>query len=159
MTIACQASSATNMDFKIENLQENDVPCVAEIEKSCFSVPFKLEDILSYLKSPIWSFLVAKSTDGVVLGYASFTVIVDECQIVNIATSEKYRKMGVGTSLLKGVLSYAKKNRCKKVFLEVRESNMPAINLYKAFGFLAVGTSKNHYSKPTENALLMNLEP
>ena len=145
------------MELSIEKCTRKDAPCVAKIEKECFSTPFKEEDIISYLKSPIWHFLVAKC-EGEVVGYVSFTIIIDECQIVNVATSQDYRKMGVGKSLIEELLSYAKKSGVSKVYLEVRESNLPAISLYEKYGFEIVGVSKNHYSQPTENALLMNLE-
>lgn len=150
-------NSAINMELSIEKCTRKDAPCVAKIEKECFSTPFKEEDIISYLKSPIWHFLVAKC-EGEVVGYVSFTIIIDECQIVNVATSQDYRKMGVGKSLIEELLSYAKKSGVSKVYLEVRESNLPAISLYEKYGFEIVGVSKNHYSQPTENALLMNLE-
>lgn len=150
-------NSAINMELSIEKCTIKDAPCVAKIEKECFSTPFKEEDIISYLKSPIWHFLVAKC-EGEVVGYVSFTIIIDECQIVNVATSQGRRKMGVGKSLIEELLRYAKKSGVSKVYLEVRESNLPAISLYEKYGFEIVGVSKNHYSQPTENALLMNLE-
>lgn len=145
------------MELLIEKASKNDAPCVAKIENECFSVPFKEKDIIAYLDDPIWHFLVAK-IDGEVVGYISFTIILDECQIVNVATTPSYRKMGIGTRLIEEFLKYIREKGCKTIFLEVRESNSPAINLYKKFGFFPVGISKNHYSKPTENALLMNLE-
>lgn len=159
MTTVYQESSAINMEneLKIELLTKKDAPRVAEIEKECFSVPFKLDDILGYLDSPIWHFFVARN-ESCVIGYASFTIIVDECQIVNVATDPSHRKIGVGKALLERLISYAKEKGCKKVFLEVRKSNIPAISLYEKYGFKAVGVSKNHYSLPTEDALLMNLE-
>ncbi len=159
MTTAYQENSAINMknEIKIELLTEKDAPCVAKIEKSCFSTPFKLDDILGYLDNPIWHFFVAKQNENL-LGYISFTKILDEIQIVNVATDLGFRGVGVGKALLESVLSFAKEKACTKVFLEVRKSNEPAIGLYKKFGFETVGVSKNHYSEPTEDALLMNLE-
>ena len=144
-------------EILIESLTKKDATRVAEIEKDCFSVPFLEDDILSYLKNPIWHFLVAKK-DGLVLGYISFTIIIDECQIVNVATDPKYRKMGIGSKIIDSFLNYLKEKDVKSAYLEVRESNLPAINLYKKYGFLEAGVSKNHYSKPTENAILMNKE-
>ena len=146
------------MEIIIERLAKKDAPCVAKIEADCFSMPFKESDILSYLENDLWHFFVAKNVDGDIVGYISFTIILDECQIVNIASAPSARKMGVGKALVNRLLCFAKESGCKKLFLEVRESNLPAINLYKNFGFLPVGISKNHYSQPTENAILMNLE-
>ena len=140
----------------IGKLQKNDAPCVAKIERECFSVPFSESDILSYLENPIWRFLAAKISEAVV-GYISYTVILDECQIVNVAIVPTLRKMGIGSKIIEAFLEEIKNEGVKSAFLEVRESNLPAINLYKKFGFLEIGISKNHYSKPTENAILMKI--
>ena len=158
-TTAFQVSLAINMKntLKIVPLSKKDAPCVAKIEAKCFSTPFSEADILGYIDDPIWHFFVAWLDDEVV-GYISFTKIIDECQIVNVATTEKARGQGVGSALISALINFAEQSDIKKIFLEVRASNVPAINLYKKFGFLAVGVSKNHYSKPTEDAILMNLE-
>ena len=157
MTTAFQVNSAINMEFFIKKIQKNDAPRVAEIEKECFSTPFSESDIQGYLDSPIWHFLGAYDGDKL-LGYISFTVIIDECQIVNVAVSVDNRKMGIGSLLVLGMLDYTKSLGVNKAYLEVRESNIGAISLYKKHGFLPVGISKNHYFQPTENAILMNLE-
>lgn len=156
---AYRVNSDTNMknQIKIEPISKNDAPCVAKIEKECFSTPFSEDDILGYIDNPIWHFFVAKLDENTV-GYISFTKILDECQIVNVAVSKGARKMGVGSLLIEKLLDFCRKNDVCKLFLEVRESNEAAINLYEKFGFAKVGISKNHYSMPTENALLMNLE-
>ena len=141
----------------VDKISKNDAPCVAKIEKECFSVPFTESDILGYMENPIWHFLVARQGEGV-LGYISFTVILDECQIVNVAVDPSARKIGVGSLLIETFLNYVKDLGVTSVFLEVRESNVPAIGLYNKFGFSKTGVSKNHYSKPTENAILMSLQ-
>ena len=41
------------------------------------------------------------------------------------------------------------------VYLEVRESNAEAINLYKKYGFEQNGMRRNYYRHPVENAVLM----
>lgn len=158
-TTAYPANSDINMKnpIKIEEISKNDAPSVAKIEKECFSTPFSEDDILGYIDNPIWHFFVAKN-GGSVVGYLSFTKILDECQIVNVAVSQDARKMGIGSLLIEGLLDFCRNNDVCKLFLEVRESNEAAIKLYEKFGFLKVGISKNHYSMPTENALLMNLE-
>ena len=144
------------MDLIIEPLTPEFVDQVAEIEKECFSVPFTKNDILSYLEKDYWHFLIARDSSEV-LGYISFTLIVDECNICNVATKGKYRGLGVGSCLVNSAISFVLENGGDKLFLEVRESNEVAIRLYEKFGFLVAGVSKNHYSKPLENAVLMNL--
>ncbi len=160
MTIASLANLATNMDLneiKIAPLDKNGAYCVAKIEKEVFSVPFKESDILEYLQSPIWHFFIAKRGEDI-LGYISLTIIIDECQIVNVAVTNSARGCGLGSTLVSHALNFAKQKGCTKAFLEVRVSNESAIRLYKKFGFISSGVSKSHYSLPREDALLMNLD-
>ena len=41
--------------------------------------------------------------------------------------------------------------------LEVRESNTPAIGLYRKLGFEEVGRRKGYYTNPKEDAILMTV--
>ena len=157
MTTAYRENLDIKMDYVIEPLSRDFAHHVAEIERECFSVPFKEGDILAYLDTSYWRFFVLRQGNEI-LGYISFTLIIDEISICNVAVSPKYRRQGLGNALVEFLLSYAGESNVKKLFLEVRESNIGAISLYKKFGFVPVGVSKNHYSQPRENALLMNLE-
>ena len=115
------------------------------------------KDFSDIYDSEISNVLVA-TKNGEVVGYVSFTVIIDECQIINFATKRQYYRQGVGKAVMSALIDYAKSHGVLKVFLEVRESNEPAIALYESYGFVPVGISKNHFTSPRENAILMNLE-
>lgn len=155
-TTVFPASSVINMGFVIKPLEPQLVDSVVRLEELCFSVPFKKQDILSYLENPLWSFLVA-THENELLGYISYYVNFDECQICNVAVFPECRGLGLGSALVEEMISQAKKRGATKFFLEVRESNLSAIKLYEKCGFSRDGVSKNHYSKPLENALLMSL--
>jgi ribosomal-protein-alanine N-acetyltransferase len=43
----------------------------------------------------------------------------------------------------------------KFIFLEAKKSNMPALNLYKSFGFKKIGLRKNYYRD--EDAVVLRL--
>ena len=155
-TIAYQVNLATNMALEICKMDASDVLAVCEIEKICFSYPFKEQDFNNYLQNPLWSFWVAKY-DGVVVGYVSYMVIGSEADIVNIAVLPEYRGKKIGQALLHEVVLDADSRDIEYIHLEVRKSNEAAIALYTKYGFITVGVSKNHYSNPTEDALRMNL--
>ena len=149
---------ATNMlDIKLLPFTNEDIAQLVSIEAECFSIPFKEKDFLSILDSEISDALVAKIGDTVV-GFVSFTIIIDECQIINFAVSPSFRRMGIADKIMKGLFSHAYPKGVRKYFLEVRESNAPAISLYEKHGFVKVGVSKNHFAQPRENAILMNKE-
>ncbi len=158
MTTACQVNSVINMEnLTVSLFEKEDISALVQIEKEEFSTPFKEKDFLDIYDSEISSVLVAK-IDGVVAGYVSFTVIIDECQIINFATKNEFKRQGVGKRVMEALLDYGKEHGVIKYFLEVRVSNEGAISLYKKYGFVPVGISKNHFSLPREDAILMNLE-
>ena len=137
--------------------EEKDIPYLVKIEAACFSTPFKEKDFLDILSSEISNVLVAKRGNFVV-GFVSFTMIIDELQIINVAVDPSLQRMGIGNLLMSELIKYGSKKGALKYFLEVRESNVNAIRLYEKHGFVPVGVSKNHFFLPRENAILMNLE-
>ena len=144
-------------NLEISLFEREDIPSLAEIEREEFSTPFKEKDFDIIYESDISNVLVAK-VSGRVAGYVSFTVIIDECQIINFATKNEFKRQGVGKAVMTALLNHCEKMGVCKYFLEVRVSNIAAIELYKKFGFAPVGISKNHFSLPREDAVLMNLE-
>ena len=136
---------------------KEDIPALVEIEQDTFSAPFKEKDFLTMLENEYSSVLVAK-TNGAIVGYVSFMVLFDECSILNFATKKEFKRQGVGKKVMDALLCHGQALGVKKYFLEVRVSNEAAISLYKKYGFVPVGTSKNHFTSPREDALLMNLE-
>ena len=71
-----------------------------------------------------------------------------------MAVDENYRRLGIGSQLIqefeKNLPEYI-----NDIFLEVRESNSPAIGLYEKYGFKKISIRKNFYSNPDENAVVM----
>ena len=91
------------------------------------------------------------------IGYIGYHLIFDEAEITNFVIEKDFQQRGIATRLLQAGLDQLKKKGCKKVFLEVRESNQPAIRLYEKNGFVQLGVRKNYYHEPEENAMIMQL--
>ena len=81
-------------------------------------------------------------------------LIHDEFNIYNLAVLEKYRNKGFASKLLLYVFEHLT-DRISSAYIEVRETNFQALNLYRKFGFIEYNTRENYYSFPTENAILM----
>ena len=144
------------MDFKIVPMNENHVKEIAEIERECFSDPWSEVSISSELQKDGSVYFVAVSNEGV-LGYCGLNFVLDEGYITNIAVRASLRGNGIGTALLKALISRSKELSLAFVSLEVRVSNEKAISLYESFGFKTVGMRKSFYQKPKEDANLMTL--
>ena len=79
----------------------------------------------------------------------------EEYNILNIATKKGLTGNGYATEMLQFLADYAKKTKVVNLWLEVRESNKTAIELYKNFGFKTDYVRKKYYSNG-ENALIMS---
>jgi ribosomal-protein-alanine N-acetyltransferase len=89
------------------------------------------------------------------VSFCSLKPILDEWEIYDIATVPEYRNRGFAKKIAAEALNFAEKNGAKKVFLEVRESNEKAINLYINLGFEKYASRKNYYANNGENAVCM----
>ncbi|SDM67888.1 ribosomal protein S18-alanine N-acetyltransferase [Acetanaerobacterium elongatum] len=127
---------------------------LAELERQCFSSPWSYEGLLEELSNPMAVFRVAL-VDGKVVGYIGMHHVVDEGYITNIAVFEEFRRKGIGRLLLQELKDYGKENDMAFITLEVRCSNLAAIELYRAEDFEVAGMRKGFYTGPTEDALIM----
>ena len=91
---------------------------------------------------------------GELVGVITLSLSVDTADVEDVVTKKESRRSGVGTFLMGEALSFVKNLGRERVLLEVRQSNLPAVNLYGKFGFKEISVRKNYY-KDGENALVM----
>ncbi len=131
---------------------EADIKKLCEIAESSFSDPWSEKIFMQTLSSPISEILLARTQNDDIAGYLVLSDCGDEKSVDDIAVAPDFRRMGVGKQLL---LYAHQKYHDKNFLLEVRESNMPAITLYKSMGYRQVGFRKRYYHNPSEGAVLM----
>ena len=110
------------------DLSSSDVDQVLEIENSYNLNIHSKDSIFKELNTKIFKYFVAK-IDNKVIGFISFSHTLD-IEIEAIAVDVYYTNKGVATLLLNKCFEFAKQNNIKNIFLEVRESNQKAINLW-----------------------------
>lgn len=146
------------MDIVIEKAQACDLREIADTEKEIFSTPWSLKSITDTFENENNCFFAAKDIEsGETAGHICLETVLDEGTLTSVAVREKYRGKGIAKRLMDAFMDEAKKRNISFIYLEVRASNIPAISLYEKYGFEKVGTRKNYYSKPAEDALLMTL--
>jgi len=87
--------------------------------------------------------------NNTVVGYTYYYDIYDRIEIEMIYVRKDYRKRNSASSMLEEII-----NKNKEITLEVDEKNLPAINLYKKFGFNKYAIRQNYYSNGNDALLL-----
>ena len=100
-------------------------------------------------------YFVAKQENEIV-GFAGILLIIDQVNIMNIVVKKDKRNFGIGSLILEEIIRYSKIHNATSITLEVNEKNIPAIKLYKKYGFKQVGLRRKYYNNE-DNAILMDL--
>lgn len=143
--------------MQIRPMTKEDCGQVAEIEAASFSVPWSLRAFTETVEKENFRYFVAEE-DGEILGYCGFLFVLDEAEIPNVCVKESARRRGIGKKMMTLLMEEAKKLQMSVLYLEVRESNASARNLYRGLGFEEIGIRKNFYEHPAEHAVLMSKE-
>ena len=100
-------------------------------------------------------FLVAEDSARRIGGYVITMAVTDESEVLNIAVDPERRGAALGALLLDAALAEAEKRGARSTFLEVRESNEPALRLYRSRGFEEISRRRRYYKSPVEDALVL----
>ena len=141
----------------ITNMRQEHVTQVAELEKLCFRDPWSEKSVASELNNPLSLWLVAVDGERVA-GYVGSQTVMEESDMMNVAVHPDYRKQGIATALIVGLVEELRKRGSHSLTLEVRASNETAISVYKKLDFQEVGRRKNYYRNPREDALILRKE-
>ncbi len=139
--------------FSFQPMSAADLDRVVAVERLCYPHPWTAEQFLQELSNPVAQ-LDLLCVDGQLCGYICFWLIVGEMQILNLATAPAWRRQGVADRLLTHALEPCLGQRLDSAWLEVREGNRAAIQLYRRHGFVVEGSRPGYY-RDGENALLM----
>lgn len=145
------------MEITIKPMDGSHVSQVAALEKLCFSAPWSEKSIASELENPLSCWLVALAGDRVA-GYVGSQKVPPEADMMNIAVAPEFRRIGVASKLLEGLLTHLRAEGIQSLTLEVRASNEGAKALYAAWGFTQVGRRPNYYFSPREDGLILRKE-
>ena len=140
--------------MEIRRSLPRDAEEIATLENEIFPDPWSDTDITSLI-SVEGSMCYTALSDGKVIGYLIGRQIPPEAEIYRIATAPRHRRRGVAYRLLDYSVKTERGRGLESLFLEVRERNLPARNLYTSYGFREIGVRKNYYKNPDDNAIIM----
>ena len=140
--------------MNFEKVRLEDIDAMLKIEKKSFHSHWSRQTFVDEFSSDNGHYVAIKD-GGKILGYSGFRYVLDEGHITTLAVSPRHRKKGVGTKLITQLIADAKDKGLKKLYLEVRQSNIGAQKIYKKLGFKILDRRREYYQHPSEDALVM----
>ena len=138
----------------IRLMQESDIGRVTEIERLVQTHPWSRQQFQESLTS--YQCTVYEKANQVV-GLCILQPVLEEANLLLMAIHPNQQGKGLGYELLDYSIQQLKNNPVQ-IFLEVRESNIPAIHLYEKTGFHQIDLRKNYYPNidgSKEHAVIM----
>ena len=154
-------NTSPDPDLHIDFMTVADLKEVMAIEKASFRSPWPQSYFVQEIESnPISIATVLRfqqtgnARAGQVIGFCVAWVIDRLFHINNLAVDPAFRQRGYGKILMESMMELAKQNRCDRVYLEVRVSNEPAIQLYRSLGFRPMERLARYYDDTLEDAFV-----
>ena len=162
--------------IEIKHLAPEHLPSAVELDRLCFGGLWAIEGYRRELDSPnsdllgLWLRETADCESGqnragqgapplqispTLIGVGCLWAILEEAHIIMLAIHPSFQRQGLGQALLWALLKSACDRQLERSTLEVRSSNLAAVDLYKKFGFKEAGRRKRYYEDTGEDALVM----
>ncbi len=139
-------------EFEILPMQTDDCSRVAALHGERFSRPWGDGEFHSLLMQPYVFGFVARQMNGLfklpLAGFVLTRAVADEGEILTVAVHTKAARAGLGWRLMLAAMREVHARGGESLFLEVDETNMAAIALYRGLGFREVGKRPNYYRSP-----------
>ena len=146
------------MNYNIRQADINDLNGIHVLQNEYEHTLISLSSLKDDLQNDLCIYFVALDNGSSIIGAIGGTILVDHLDISIVITKKDFIGKGIASSLLSNLINYCKEQNIEKIFLEVRQSNLPAINLYEKFNFTKISTRKNYYTDTNEDALIYMLE-
>ena len=136
----------------------NDLDKVYRLELDSYNFPWTREILRDCILYKYDSFEVLFNNN--LIGYIISKIAYPETHILNLTVEKKFRKKGIGKSLVELIISDARLRNSENIILEVRVSNIEARSLYEKLNFKLIGIRKDYYesSNGREDAYVLKLD-
>jgi [ribosomal protein S18]-alanine N-acetyltransferase len=149
--------------LELRRMRPDDLDEVMVIEREAFRHPWSPELFRRELEHDWSTILVAveplTSASGKgserIAAFLIYWLVHDEVHILNVAVAPEQRRKGIARMLMAECEKKAHENKAALLTLEVRRSNVAALDLYREFDYRAVGVRPNYYVDEGEDAIVM----
>ena len=140
------------------SMTAEDLDTVIAIENEVYAHPWTLGNFYDSLNAgyQCWIMEIA----GEIAGYGVVSTGAGEAHLLNMSIAARRQRRGLGREMLEFLIQLARESYARKIYLEVRPSNLAGRRLYAGAGFIEVATRRGYYPGPggREDAVIMELE-
>ncbi|MGL4647243.1 MAG: GNAT family N-acetyltransferase [Mycoplasmoidaceae bacterium] len=143
--------------FKIKtksNLDESKLKQIAVIEENAFKDSYYYWSSLKELYDSSSHEIFFIEVNAEVIAYCIFALVIDEIEIYKIYVATKYRRMQLGTALIKQIEA---NQAISKIFVDVNENNLKARKFYEHLGFKMLKIRKHYYQNQDDAINLLKI--
>lgn len=144
--------------IRVRIAKSSDLDDIYELDVQTFAMPWSKEALSYDILENDNAFVIVAEYEGEFAGYADIWTVLDEADLNSIAVRVDFRRKGIGDAIMLAMTEMLSANGVATINLEVRVSNMPAIKLYKKYGFNECGVRPGYYLDNGEDALIMKRE-
>lgn len=140
--------SSSRREFVLEPLTMESAGALASLHEEDSVRPWTEAEFAALLgQDTVFGFAAREvgKPQGRILGFVLARLAAGEGEILTVVTARSHRRQGIGWLLMDAVLRELHSQRAEALFLEVDETNAPAIALYRRLGFHQVGHRPNYY--------------
>ena len=141
--------------WSLTTMTATDLQAVHEID--CQSpAPWSFRQLEEEMAAPGGQQLLCRSLEsGRPAGFLLARIVLDEAEILKLATTREFHRRGVASLLLDAFIKTARDRLLRRIHLELRAANSPALALYEKFAFEMTGRRPNYYTAPIDDALCL----
>ncbi len=143
-----------HFDYQIRKMTLGDLPAVLEMERDSFQNPWSEDDLKRMIQWRRCAGLLVKC-NATPVGYMLSDNEEDRIHLLRIVTAPLWRRRGVAQHVLKRLVENLAACEHRRITVEIDESNLPALNLFRKLGFRAVEIRKGHYDDAPDDAYFM----
>ena len=143
---------------QLQAMQADDLEAVIAIEQTVYSHPWTRGNFRDALASGYWAQCLRVQDE--LLGYVIAMEGVQETHLLNITVAPARQGQGWAHMMLDALCLWSRRQQGEWLWLEVRESNRRALQVYERYGFRRVGLRKDYYPadrQQREHAVVMSL--
>jgi ribosomal-protein-alanine N-acetyltransferase len=156
---SAQPSEATRNRVTLSPMTQDNLDAVIAIEQTAYSHPWTRGNFRDSL-NPLFE-AQCLWLDGELLGYFLAMHGVDEMHLLNITVAPAHQGQGWGHMMLDALTLMSRHAGAQWLWLEVRQSNQRALQVYARFGFKQISIRKDYYPagrQQREHAVVMSLK-